>query len=80
MSKDAIKAFSDMMGGVDMIGVITNVMDETKEQTEQRRKENAERREEYNSERDQDLEPKRDDFKGVSRRNDAWDMNESDYL
>lgn len=30
-------------------------------------------------ERDQDLDEKRNGFRGVSRRNDAWDKKESDY-
>lgn len=60
--------------------VVIDLMNETPAETETRRAIAAARRESYqDNERDMDLEEKRGSFRGVSRRNDAWDQSESDY-
>lgn len=62
------------------VETVIDLMNEAPEQTETRRALAKAQRESFDNERDPDLEERRGGFRGASRRNDAWDMREGDYL
>ena len=60
--------------------LVTDAMNEKPEETRARHALGRESREKFDKERDADLDEKSNGLKNISRRNDAWDMDDNSYL